>query len=479
MAVIASNNGSQIYLYILIFIVVALIGYWLWTSHKVPSSEPEVPKQPNINYESDSEPEEVEITIPENFKIQNKEFVVTDINNQSEPSTNDQITYHYFKQIYLSPKFLESYKLAIRDALKIKRKKLIQIRRQYAKDYLSLNNTSKNKGVSEGMNNLLQSLNKDQDVKMLESTLGEIDLLLEEVNRKTKELTLDLVKKNLILAFTDKRNGIDSIYGREEVKDFLALQLYTFAQNPKIFYSTFQNMAILGPSGIGKSKLGQVIGHVYASSGIILRNHVHIITKQSLTTAYVNESARITRKLLLANLESVVFIDEAYDLTPPDSWWGGGIDHGREAITEMVNFMDKMMGLSIIIVAGYEREMETRFMNANEGIPRRFPHKLILPPYTAKELTNILVKFLLETCPDIRLPEDHGNYIYTIINYINKRQDGIFDKQAGDMLILSGHIARAIYGTRGKSWPTDAEDIITVGFRKFLHQKGLTLESLN
>jgi stage V sporulation protein K len=313
---------------------------------------------------------------------------------------------------------------------------------------------------------------------MIETTISQINLLLSEIKKRETSITIDSTRQGLISALTDKDNGIDSLTGRAEIKDFLALQLYTFAQNPRIFFSNFQNMAIYGSSGVGKTKLAQVIGHVYASSGILVRNHVHVVTKQSMTTAYVNESAKMTRKLLLANLESVVFVDEAYDMSPPPTIFGNGIDHGHEAITEMVNFIDKMKGLSIIIVAGYEDEMETRFMKANEGLLRRFPHKLILKPYDSKELTDILVKFLVSTCPEIKFTEKNGNYLYTAISYINKQHPDIFKNQAGSMENLSGYISRAIYGSPGKKWPQDAELILLAGINGFLAQQGVTLEQL-
>ena len=47
-------------------------------------------------------------------------------------------------------------------------------------------------------------------------------------------------------------------------------------------------------------------------------------------------------------------------MCPPPNLLGRTIDHGYEAITELVNFLDKHMGLSIVIAAGYEKDMEER-----------------------------------------------------------------------------------------------------------------------
>lgn len=462
-------------------IVLILIGYWVWSMNSSKTDDSAYVDEPNkINddpiSEDDPIPEDDPTDTPvifaqEQYEPQKRNFAL--INGVN--SSHEQIKYQDFKMWYLSPEFVNKYHEAVRQALRIKKKKLLETKRKYVNDLKSLQSKDQPKN---GFAGLLQTLDKGEDPKMIEKTISEIDSLLKDIQKREKTLTIDSIKRSLVSALTNPKNGIDSLTGREDIKDFLALQLYTFAQNPRIFFSNFQNMAIYGPSGVGKTKLAQVIGHVYASSGILVRNHVHVITKQSLTTAYVNESARLTRKLLLSNLESVVFIDEAYDMTPPKTFLGQGIDHGHEAITEMVNFMDKMMGLSIIIVAGYEKEMEERFMQANQGIPRRFPHKLILKPYKPEELTNILIKFILETCPELKFSQKEANYLYTIIRYINKDEE-IFKNQAGDMANLSGFIARAVYGTPGKKWPQDAEEILLSGVNSFLGGKGVSLEELN
>lgn len=392
---------------------------------------------------------------------------------------DDVMTYDHFKKWYLTPEFLKKYTKAMKEALNIKKAKLLQVRKQYRQDLAVI--LPKTKAAS-GINNILNNLDdKSGDKQILETTLAEIKKLLQEIEEREKKIDeygTKFTQKCLITALNDPINGTESLTGRESIKDFLALQLYTFAQNPRIFFANFQNKVIYGPSGVGKTKLARVIGHVYASSGILLRNHVHIITKQSLTTAYVNETAKITRKLLLSNLESVVFIDEAYDLSPPSDIMGRSIDHGREAITEIVNFLDKMVGLSIIIAAGYEKEMESRFMSANEGLPRRFPHKLILPPYNSSELTSILMNFLTETCPEIKFNKNIVNYIYTVVDHVYVKNPTVFENQAGDMANLSGFISRSIYGTPGKKWPHQAEQIITSGLNTYLARKGCTLEIL-
>jgi len=442
-----------------------LIAYYFWNSRQNSS------KTQRISYDGgdsddllDAESDDIqpEKYVQDIYTKQPKNFKLVPASER--PIVDDgKVDYEQFKLLYLNPDFLKQYTQSVHEACRIKRKRLLKVRRTYIDDLKAIQRTQKPK---TGLASLIKDMHNLDDVKTLQGTIEEIDVLIQEVQRRKSELSVENIRESLISAVHDPKFGIESLTGREDVKNFLAEKLYTFAHNPRVFFANFQNMAIYGPSGIGKTKLAQVIGHVYAASGILIRNHVHIVTKQALTTAYVDESGRKTRKLLLANLESVVFIDEAYDMTPPATLLGRGIDHGHEAIAEMVNFMDKMTGLSIIIVAGYEKEMKERFMNANEGLDRRFPSKLTLQPYAPEELTDITIKFILESNPGLKFNEEAANYLYTLIQTINRQHPEFFEHQAGDMQNLSGMISESL---TGRNWQTDYEKIILAGVNKYLH----------
>ena len=459
--------------------LLVLAGYFLWSSwssqkgngglmqvFRQESSEEDLPEVVV------SEEEEVQqVTLPQMYITQNKTFQLTD---KGSTEMSPQVSYQDFKEWYLSPDFVEKFTVAVKNAMKIKRRRLTEEKRRYTADLAALQRKDKGKNSLAG----LLDMSKNDQTKTIENAIGEMDALLKEIAVRERKLTPQVIKENLISAVTDSKHGIDTLTGRESVKDFLALQLYTFAQNPRIFFSNFQNLAIYGPPGIGKTKLAQVIGHVYAASGILIRNHVHIVTKKAMTTAYVDESAKMTERLLLGNLESVVFIDEAYDMTPPISVFGQGIDHGHEAITELVNFTDKMKGLSIIIVAGYKEEMEERFMNANKGLPRRFPVKLELTPYDSKALTDILITFMTRTTPGLKVSSDQANFLYTIVSSVNKEDPKMFEFQASDMEHLSSHICKAMVSLPDASWEDDWETVIKTGVNSYLGLKGAGIKEV-
>lgn len=477
------KKGAQSWVtWIFVGVVLLLVGYYFWSSRQKTAgpgkfffqTEPVDEEKGEEDLELEPEESQPEEYNQEIYSLLEKQF---DLSPGKSIDHGSEMTYQDFKFWYLTPEFLHKFTEATREAFRIKRRRLIEFRQ---KCFTNLDALKRGDKPKTGIAALLRDVNNHNDTKTLEGAIQSIDLLLQEIKMREAALSIETTRENLISAVTNRQKGIESLTGREEIKDFLALQLYTFAQNPRIFFTKFQNIAIYGPAGIGKTRVAEVIGHVYASSGILVRNHVQSATKADLTTAYVNESGRMTRKLLLSNLESVVFIDEAYDMTPPANMFGGkGMDHGHEAIAAMVNLINDTRGLLIIIVAGYEEEMEERFMKANKGLPRRFPYKLILRPYDAKELTNILIKFLLEANPGLKFNEENGNYLYTVIEYINREHPELFEYQAGDMDNLSAFISRAIYGSPGKDWNYDYEEMIMSGVNAFLALKGVGLKEVN
>jgi len=299
--------------------------------------------------------------------------------------------------------------------------------------------------------------------------LFELDEMYRYIERLQRNTDTSQVKKNLLEAIYDPMHGLESLVGRIDIKNQLVSQLYAFSRNWRVFVGNFCNFALMGPSGVGKTVLGQVISFVFAKSGILAMDHIHVVSRTDLVGQYIGQTAPRTRSLLLASLEGVLFIDEAYQLAMGDTR-----DFGNEAITEIVNFLDKYIGMSVVIVAGYKDLMKEKFFPSNEGLERRFPHQIILEAYTLSQLTDILVNFIEKSLPS-QLSQDLRNFLFTMLTLIHQKHPHVFDKQAGDMLNLGAAIITAIYSSYRIRWdsqnPKDNQRILREAFRKFLRTK--------
>jgi len=311
--------------------------------------------------------------------------------------------------------------------------------------------------------------------------------LIDYLKKYQTDITLEKLRQNITEAINDTDNGIESIIGNKIVKDQIASQLYSFSEGLKVFLKSFNNISIYGSAGVGKTRLAKIFAFVFSKSGILARNLVKVVTSADLIGHYVGTTAPKTKSVLMSTLDGIVFIDEAYQIMPcklnanGENIADAGKSFGPEAITEIVNFLDKYIGLNIVIIAGYEREMRKCFMSANEGLARRFPVEIILKSYSNEELTNILIKNLIDTLPDNYniADDDTSNFLFSIIQKLSIDQPSSLKNQAGDMLNLSSSIIKSILGAYVVKWKNnDLENnipIILQGVDNFLSVKGLTV----
>jgi len=298
----------------------------------------------------------------------------------------------------------------------------------------------------------------------------ELQSIKSKIENRIKTLTTDIVKNNLISILEDEDRGLLSIVGRDDVKDQILSQIYAFSNSWKTVYKSFSNIALMGDSGVGKTAVAKVLAHAYSKSGMLSTDRIKITSRSDLVGKWIGTTAQRTRSVLLQTLEGVLFIDEAYQLSIKSSR-----DFGHEAITEIVNFIDKYIGLSIIIVAGYKDDMIS-FFDSNQGLSRRFNYRWYLGVYSTKELSDIL--FINTFQRDVHLDNEELHYIYTILEKLNK--DAFFKNQAGDMLNLSTSIAKLVYSSYRIRWRegdvNNNKPIINAAINDFLSTRGLEVE---
>ena len=226
---------------------------------------------------------------------------------------------------------------------------------------------------------------------------------------------------------------IDTIVGRHAVKDFIARLLFAFSKDYRSILNTFGSLALLGNAGMGKTALMKVIGYALSKSGILVKKTFKIVSRKELVSQFLGGTAHHTRDLLMSSLEGVIGIDECHSLISDIKG-----DYGNESVSELVNFMDKFMGLTFVIISGYSLGMEKMFFDKNEGLARRFKNTFVLEKYTAEELTLILLRQLHHLGATIESYD--ANLIYSLITRSYETDCNAFPNQAGDMLNLASTI---------------------------------------
>lgn len=149
------------------------------------------------------------------------------------------------------------------------------------------------------------------------------------------------------------------------------------------------HMAFLGDAGTGKSVTARIVTRLLYDFGYIRRNNIVEVDGEYLKSGFVGQTGGRTAAIVEWAKGGVLFIDEAYLLFNERD----NSSVGQEAVGVLLKAMEDMRDDIVIILAGYEDDMN-RLIASNEGFASRIKHKLYFKPYSAEELTEIFELFL-------------------------------------------------------------------------------------
>ena len=186
---------------------------------------------------------------------------------------------------------------------------------------------------------------------------------------------------------------LNNMIGMKEMKENIVDQILYYIQdlhkvNKGVISGDFMHTVIYGPPGTGKTEVAKIIGKIFAKMGILKKGTFRKVTRSDLVAGYLGQTAIKTRDVINECLGGCLFIDEAYALgnnEKRDSFSKECIDTLCEALS---NHKDELM----VIIAGYERELNECFFAYNQGLDSRFTWRFKTEDYKAEDLYKIFLK---------------------------------------------------------------------------------------
>jgi len=196
---------------------------------------------------------------------------------------------------------------------------------------------------------------------------------------------------------------LKDMIGLEKIKESVFEQLIYFIQNlhtstnagaddsKGVTTSTdYKHTVIMGPPGAGKTQIAKIIGNMYSKLGILSNNVFKKVTRNDLIAGYLGQTAIKTSKVIEECLGGVLFIDEAYSLANEDK----EDMFSKECLDTLCEALSDHKDNLMVIIAGYENELNNRFFTANSGLESRFIWKFKTETYSPKELMQIFFRLV-------------------------------------------------------------------------------------
>ena len=273
--------------------------------------------------------------------------------------------------------------------------KKIQVRHQEERNKKERNQEERNKEIKESKElkekeNITNDKNKEKvNINIEINNINDLLSLIEKYPLNDKiEYNINM---NSLHKIKEPLIELNNMVGMKNIKENILYQLLYFIQDMhKIGTNTndFMHTVIYGIPGTGKTEVAKIIGKIFANLGILKKGTFKKVTRNDLIAGYLGQTAIKTKAVINESLGGVLFIDEVYSLgniEKRDSFSKECIDTLCEALSDK---KDELM----VIIAGYEKEINECFFSYNEGLSSRFTWRFNTDEYNSDELYQIFKK---------------------------------------------------------------------------------------
>lgn len=235
----------------------------------------------------------------------------------------------------------------------------------------------------------------------------------EEITRVKKKINIDIEIKNIgsllylinnykcdpeieynididiLHKIKEPLNELNDMIGMDKIKENILDQILYYIQGLNSENNNeYLHTVIYGPPGTGKTEVAKIIGNIFIKLNILKKGIFKKVTRSDLVAGYLGQTSIKTRDVINECLGGCLFIDEAYSLGNNDK-----IDSfSKECIDTLCESLSNHKNELMVIIAGYEKELNECFFSHNAGLKSRFSWVFKIDQYTGSDLFNIFMK---------------------------------------------------------------------------------------
>ena len=238
---------------------------------------------------------------------------------------------------------------------------------------------------------------------------------------------------------------VDDVIKQLESIESRIMQCKRDDKDPRDYLSNF---VFVGPPGTGKTTIALAMSKMLQELNVV-NNKFKNTSALNLQAGYTGQTPIKVNEILDETAGGVLFIDEAYNFAT-------GTQFAKESCDTLLPRIEpSVKERPVVILAGYNDDLESMFNNVNEGFRRRFEEKIIFPEWDAEDC----LEFVRQKCvtDGYELLIEAADLLLAELHEIQKRPNWA---NAGDAVSAYKYIFNA-HATRQSKTPSRGNSYTT------------------